>query len=359
MSAGADPAGTRRETRGPRSVVLGGTGFLGRHVCAALEAAGHDVLAVGRRPPAAGRPGVRFAAADLVAAGPDGIAALLRAERPEVVVNAAGGVWDVDEEQMVRSNVTLVQHLITALESAAERAAPGVPPRLVHFGSAHEYGPVPYGSLMDERTASEPRTGYGRTKLRGTSLVLEAVRQGRVDGMVLRVSNVVGPGAPSSSLCGATAARLKSASDSGERAAIRVDSAGTHRDFVDVRDVAGAVTAAARSGVRGVVNLGGGAAVSIRAVVETLARISGAPADITVDSRPAGEIRRASGDWQLLDISKARELLGWAPRRGLEDSLAALWHETDRHGHGPARAGLHGPGPCSARHTDDGETGDA
>ncbi|MER6414110.1 NAD-dependent epimerase/dehydratase family protein [Streptomyces humidus] len=307
-----------------RALVLGGTGFVGRQVCARLAALGHDVLAVGRtRPPRTGRAG-RFAALDLAAATPDALVALLRAHRPTVVVNAAGGVWNVDAEQMVRSNVTVVERLVAALGGWEPR------PRLIQLGSAHEYGPVPYGSLVDEETPPDPRTDYGRTKLRGTTCVLDATRAGVVDGIVLRISNVLGPDAPATSLPGATVARLRTAAETGRTAVLRTGPAQVYRDFVDVRDVADGVAAAAACGVGGVVNLGGGTAVAVRSLMEQLARISGAPARVVVDACPGGQIVRASGDWQLLDITAAGRLLDWTPGRRLTESLRSLWESTER-----------------------------
>jgi uncharacterized protein YbjT (DUF2867 family) len=47
-----------------RAVVLGGTGFVGRHVCAALVERGFEVIAVARRPPDHS-PADRFLALDL------------------------------------------------------------------------------------------------------------------------------------------------------------------------------------------------------------------------------------------------------------------------------------------------------
>ncbi|MER7917784.1 MULTISPECIES: NAD(P)-dependent oxidoreductase [unclassified Streptomyces] len=305
-----------------RALVLGGTGFVGRQVCARLAALGHDVLAVGRtRPPWTGQ-AVRFTALDLAAAGTEALVALLRAHRPTVVVNAAGGVWNVDAEQMTRSNVTLVEQLIAALDAWEGR------PRLIHLGSAHEYGPVPYGSLVDEATLPRPQTNYGRTKLRGTTCVLEAARAGVVDGIVLRVSNVIGPNAPATSLPGVTVARLRAAAAQGRTAVLRTGPARVFRDFVDVCDVADGVAAAAGRGGLGVINLGGGTAVDVRGLMEQLARISGAAARVVVEDHPDGRIVRASGDWQLLDISAAAQRLGWAPRRGLTDSLRSLWEST-------------------------------
>ena len=115
-----------------RALVLGASGFLGNPICQALAGAGAEVVGVARRP--GPLDGVhRRVELDLVAGGPQALAELLRAERPDVVVNAAGCVRG-DEAEMTRANVELVAHLLAAV-SAAPR-----PARIVHLGSAAEYG---------------------------------------------------------------------------------------------------------------------------------------------------------------------------------------------------------------------------
>ncbi|MEQ4303844.1 NAD-dependent epimerase/dehydratase family protein [Plantactinospora sp. B6F1] len=81
-------------------------------------------------------------------------------------------------------------------------------PRLIRLGSVHEYGPVPIGAAITEGRLPAPNTGYGRSKLGGTRAVLRAVRTGGLDGLVLRIANVCGPGAPPASLLGSVAGQL-------------------------------------------------------------------------------------------------------------------------------------------------------
>ncbi|SEB30871.1 Nucleoside-diphosphate-sugar epimerase [Streptomyces misionensis] len=313
----ADPAGRR----GP-ALVLGATGFVGHHVSAAFEAAGYEVVMVSRTPggpPAEGAS--RAVAFDLLAASPHELTALLRRVRPTVVVNATGAVWDVSPRQMVRVNVALVRRLVRALE-ALDRPRP----RLVQLGSVHEYGPVPPGAALDERVPERPGTVYGRTKLRGSRLVLEATAAGRLDAVVLRISNVVGPGTPGSSLLGRVAGQLSDAALDGTPALLRLAPLRAKRDFVDVRDITDAVVAAAERPVTGrVINLGRGEAVDVRWMVDALVAASGIPARVVDDT--GDQPRRAGAEWQEIDHSAAHAALGWSPRRPLEDALLALWRD--------------------------------
>ncbi len=314
------PADGSRVPGARRAVVLGGTGFVGRHVCVAFRTAGYEVLAVSRsgtRP----APGVRTAALDLLAASPKEIGGLLTRERPTVVVNATGAVWQVTGEQMAAVNVRLVEQLLACLTVLGE------PPRLLQLGSVHEYGPVSWGVTVDEGTAELPSTEYGRTKLRGSRLVMDAAAAGLLDALVLRISNVVGPGSPTGSLLGRVAWQLSDAADRGAPALLRLSPLRAQRDFVDVRDVTGAVvTAAGRPVTRPVLNLGRGEAIGVRRLVTELITASGIEAHIIEEE---GEAARSAGvEWQCVGRSAAGAALGWVPRRRLEDSLRALWEET-------------------------------
>ncbi len=303
-----------------RALVLGGSGFVGGHVCDAFASAGYEVVAVARTP----RPEIRASrtvAMDLLAATPGELAALLGSVRPTVVVNATGAVWGVSPQQMADVNVRLVRVLVDALSLLDQ------PPRLIQLGSVHEYGPVPQGVAIDENLPELPATEYGRTKLLGTRLVLDAARDGRLEGVVLRISNVVGPGTPRGSLLGRVAGQLSEAADAGRPALLRLAPLRARRDFVDVRDITGALVAAAVRPVSGrLLNLGRGEAVDVRWLVDTLIAVSGIEADLVEEG--SEEARSAGVEWQQVDCGAAHTALGWRPARRLEDSLRALWEET-------------------------------
>ncbi|MFE0042374.1 NAD-dependent epimerase/dehydratase family protein [Streptomyces albireticuli] len=293
-----------------RVLVLGGTGFLGAHLVDAFTATGAEVLSASRGGPLS---------VDLTAAGPDELASVLRGIAPDVVVNAAGRAWQASEEEMLRANAEAVETLVAALTRLPSR------PRLVQLGSVHEYGPGTVGTGTSEHEVPAPVTAYGRSKLRGSRAVLDGVRAGGLNGVVLRLANVCGPGAPRGSLLGAVAARLADHSGAGP-VELRLSPLRARRDFVDVRDVAAAVVAAADlpypDGAKPVVNVGRGVAVPARDLVDRLIALSGVP--VRIVETPEAGARRDDVEWQQLDISRARLLLGWRPRRGLDESLRDL-----------------------------------
>jgi len=301
-------------TRPEKVAVLGGPGFVGMAVSSALMERGHEVVAIARTP----RPvaeGASFVPLDLAAAGRDQLAETLGAQGVGAVVNAAGGMWGLTEEQMVDANVTLVAHLLAAVETLPTRV------RVVQLGSVHEYGLAPLGTSMTEAYVPEPVTAYGKLKLECSNLVLDAAARGGADGVVLRVGNVVGAGQPGHSLLGVVAAKLLAARGHGQ-AELTLGALVSLRDFLSLTDAAEAVAAAvtAPGAVGEVVNIGTGHAHNARQLVNMLIDASGVPTTLTEAPAPGPE-----SDWQQMGIEKAAALLGWTPRRSLADAIAELW----------------------------------
>ncbi|WP_405014583.1 NAD-dependent epimerase/dehydratase family protein [Kitasatospora sp. NBC_01539] len=289
-------------------LVLGATGFLGGHITDHLRAL------PGARVVRAGRTATADVALDLAEATPAALAALLAELRPAAVVNCAGAVTGDGLRQTglnARGPAVLAAALRTALPAS----------RLVHLGSAAEYGACPHGTSLDEQAPACPGGLYGATKLAGTLAVTEAAAAGQ-DAVVLRVFNPVGPGAPAASLPGRLAAEIRRAGPDGT---VTVGDLSAHRDFVDARDVARAVSAVltATGPLPPVVNIAGGAARPVRDAARALAEAAGFRGRI--EEHGAGSERSAAVSWQQADITTARGL-GWEPLIPLADSLADLWH---------------------------------
>jgi len=297
--------------------VLGGTGWVGRHICAAFAGHGYDVTVVARHH-APHLAGYAFRPCDLATATTDSLKELLRSTRAEVVINATDAAnaidgWDRTEADLSLMNVESVERLLTAVRRLPRQ------PRLVHIGTVHEYGPV--SGLIGESVEPRPVNAYARTKLRGSQAVIEAARCGAVRGLVLRLANVCGPHPSPASFPGKLLESLRRAA-AGEQVSLTV--ADAHRDFFDVRDAAEATLLAARSTVTGTaVNLGRGATVSMRALVAQFLAVAGLTSDaVTVRTAPVPSL---GGDWVHVDVEPAHRLLGWRPRTDLRESLRAMW----------------------------------
>jgi dTDP-6-deoxy-L-talose 4-dehydrogenase [NAD(P)+] len=302
-----------------RAVVLGGTGFVGRHIADALTRAGQAVTVVSRRAGGAGA-----VAMDLTTSSPQAVAEVLDELRAGVVVNAAGCYWGLPEDDMRTSFVTLTERVLAALPRTACR------PRLIQLGTVMEYAPTPPGVRLTEAAPIGPTGGYGRTKLAATEAVLAAMTAG-VDAVVLRITNSVGPGAHRSSLLGKVAYALLDARGTGRPATLELAPLRAQRDYLDVRDLGDAVAAAATApkAPGSVVNIGTGRAVPVRDLVNGLVEVSGHEAHIIEREPPSGSpvSPGATAEWLEVDPGTAHRLLGWTATRTLKGALSDFWSD--------------------------------
>jgi NDP-hexose 4-ketoreductase len=97
------------------------------------------------------------------------------------------------------------------------------------------------------------------------------------------------------------------------------------RDFIDARDVAAAVLAAAAAPEvpHPVVNVASGIGVPVSTLVKELVAISGYDGIVHEDAE--GSTRSPEKSWQQADITRAGLDLGWRPCHDLVASLAELW----------------------------------
>ncbi|MFD7502881.1 NAD-dependent epimerase/dehydratase family protein [Streptomyces sp. NPDC059850] len=324
-----------------RILVLGATGFLGGHTVRHLRAlSGVRVLVAARPSGRAPHPDLTprptpDLTVDLATADPAELAEALRALAPDAVINCAGAVGG-GAVALTGTNARGPAVLCAALAAAA----PGA--RLVHLGSAAEYGPGAPGRPLGESASTRPLGLYGASKLAGTLAVLDS----GLDAVALRVFNPLGPGSPAASLPGRLAAELRlamrdgalDAMDAAEPdATVRVGDLSAHRDFVDVRDVARAAGLAATEPgeLPRLLNIGGGKARPVREVAEGLVRESGFRG--AVEESGGGSARSAAVSWQQADIGAADRLLGWQPRYSFAESLTGLWAASKDPAETPAR----------------------
>jgi NDP-hexose 4-ketoreductase len=265
--------------------------------------------------------GAGWISLDLVAAGPDEITALVRGARPDAVISCVGRLSG-DAVRLVEANVLVTARLIEVVAREAPTA------RLVVLGSAAEYGPVRRGHRSAEDDPANPAAPYGVTRLASTQLVRLARGAGQVDGVVLRVFNPIGPALPPENMLGRAAAAIRAALRDGSDT-VALGPLGAYRDFVDVRDVATAITAAALADrlAEPVLNVGSGRPVRCRDAVGLLAGIAGFTGRILETDQPS--LRSGFVDWSAADVSRTERWLGWTPAHDLRASVAAAWESDE------------------------------
>lgn len=276
-----------------RALVTGASGFIGRHVLAALSRDGAAVWALGRHAPA-GLPPERC----LGLADPGDTAAIeaaLEVARPDIVLHLAGAPAAAALDALYRVNVVFGAGLM----AAAARRSP--PPRLVLAGSAAEYGlPAPDGAAVTEDTACRPATAYGITKLAQTLHAL-ALRDAGLPVVVARLFNPVGAGMPEHLALGSFARQIAGMPAGG--GVLATGDLDVERDFVGVRDVAAILLALTRlPEVPGIIDVCTGRATSLRRLVEALVAADGRPITLRQDPARRGvtTLRRHQGTGRRL-----------------------------------------------------------
>lgn len=158
-------------TRAKEVVVFGGSGFVGRAVVSAVEAAGHRATVVRSprlAPCGAGEAREQVAQSELVVAAlAEGLGGV------DAVVNAAGNpdASEGNEELLVAANGVLPG----VLAAACSRATPE--PRFVHVSSAVVQGRK---AELDASTVTDGFSAYARSKILGEELTMELAPAGSV-----------------------------------------------------------------------------------------------------------------------------------------------------------------------------------
>jgi nucleoside-diphosphate-sugar epimerase len=216
------------------------------------------------------------------------------------VINACGRVQGTDEE-LDDANHRFVEWLVAALAPTGAR--------LVHVGSASEYGDPGTATPIDESTPTRPTGAYATTKSLGTSAALGALADGH-DVCVARVFNIVDSPVPVVSPLHEWWTALRALGAEGGE--VEVWWPPTTRDFVMLEDVARAlVDLATVDSTPPLVNVCSGVGLRFDRIVEAMAVALDVRATVRSLDRPG--IEAVIGDPSVL-----RDTLGWVPAMSAE-----------------------------------------
>jgi len=304
-----------------RVMVTGGSGFLGSAVVERLRRAGATEVFV----PRSGEYDLRTR---------DGIARALADGKPSLIIHLAAVVGGIGANRENPGRF-FYENAIMGIELMEQARLAGVD-KFVGVGTVCEYPkhtPVPFHEDdLWNGYPEETNAPYGLAKK--MLLVQGQAYRAQYGFNVLHLLpvNLYGPGdnfdPASSHVIPALIRKCLEARDRGD-AFIEVWGTGSaSREFLYVDDAANAIVLASEKyDGADPVNIGVGAEITIKDLVQLIARLSRFTGELRWDAtKPDGQPRRA------LDISRARELFGFMSSTSFEDGLRRTieWYEANR-----------------------------
>ncbi len=299
---------------GRRILVTGGGGFLGTRVVERLRENGAGEIVVPRRRDS-----------DLTVQSQTD--ALMDAVRPDVVIHLAAEVGGIGANRanpgrFFYANMAMGLHLIEASRRLGVE-------KFVQTGTVcayPKYTPVPFSEdHLWNGYPEETNAPYGVAK-KALLVMLQGYReQYGLNGIYLLPVNLYGPGdnfdPQSSHVIPALIRKFVTAVERNDPYVEVWGTGAASREFLHVDDAARAIVLAAeRYEGAEPVNVGAGAEITIRALVDLIAELTGFRGEIRWDtSKPDGQPRR------MLDTSRAVEAFGFTAeidfRRGLRQTI--------------------------------------
>ncbi len=132
--------------------------------------------------------------------------------------------------------------------------------RLVHAGSASEYGDLGSRSIQESSTC-KPQSEYGKLKLAESEVLAKHIDLG-LNAVIGRIFNLVGEGQPSHTALAQIYSTVLNLSAKGE-GAYTLNDHDIVRDYVFLKDVALAFKTLLNSSACGIVNLGSGTGIAL------------------------------------------------------------------------------------------------
>lgn len=300
-----------------RYLILGGAGFIGSNLAAAL-------VSRGERPRIFSRPSYSLANIERIL--------------PSVDI-AYGDFMDDVAVRRATEGVDTIFHLISTtfpsmtLESSIYDVLSNLLPtiRLLEICVANGVRKIVYassgGTVYGEPQALPitedhpliPKSAYGQSKLVIENYLTFYARTTSLEIQILRVSNPYGPRQNPFGVQGLVAVAMGCAR-SGRT--LNVYGRGESvRDYVYIEDVIdGMLKAAARPGSF-IINLSSECGYSVLEVIEAIEKLTGRPVAKRFVEGRGGDVAA-----NVLCNRRARELLNWTPTTTFEDGLSRTWH---------------------------------
>jgi dTDP-glucose 4,6-dehydratase len=313
---------TRKGPLIPTTVVSGGAGFLGSHLCEALLGRGHRVLCVDNLETGSLTNIEHLRDERFVFIQHDLVQHLEIAEPVDCVLHFASPASPIDYLRLPLHTLKVGAygtHNMLGL-AKAHRARFLLASTSEVYGDPHIH-PQPE-TYWGNVNPIGPRGVYDEAKRYAEALTMAYHRQQGVDTAIVRIFNTYGPRMRAHD--GRAIPTFVRQALSGEPITVFGDG-GQTRSFCYVDDLVDGLLRLADSGEHLPVNIGNPEEFTLLELAEKVITLTASESRIVFEALPANDPKQ-----RRPDITRATELLGWAPRTGLDDGLKQLLERSRR-----------------------------
>ena len=309
-------------------LVTGGAGYIGAHVVKSLLENDFKVVIVddlstglARKVPS----NVVFEKIDI--AETNKLAQIMKSNKVEGIIHLAAkkavGESMINPSLYFKENIGGFISLLEAMSQADVK-------RIVYSSSAAVYG-TPTENKVTEKSATNPESPYGETKLVGEWLLKADEKARQIQWIALRYFNVVGAANPELGDTGVNnlVPMAFRALSNNQRPQVFGGDYATQdgsciRDYIHVSDLADSHLIAAQKLLNenycGIINIGRGQGFSVKQVMDTISEVLGKNINYEVVDRRLGDPAQT-----IADVSKAKSDLNWEAKKDLKSMVSSAW----------------------------------
>ena len=288
-------------------LILGGTGFIGKHAAKRAIKDDYETYIVCRSAPSIEEKiqGCTYIICDLIKKED---LKILENYKFNYVINLSGDIMHNDFD---KGGISVIEsHLIALINLLA------ILPRdellgFVQIGSSDEYGIT--SAPQNEEQQEFPFSSYSYAKFAATHLIRYLNRAEGFPGKILRPFLIYGPGQDEARLIPYV---IRKALNNQK---IEISSGSQIRDFLYIQDAVDAIfLALVNEKANGkIINIGSGNPVKVKDIVEKIISIVGNGQPLYGNRK----LRKGESENLYPDIRYAKEYLSWEPKTSLEDGI--------------------------------------
>jgi GDP-4-dehydro-6-deoxy-D-mannose reductase len=240
--------------------------------------------------------------------------------KPQYIIHLAS-TFDQEPGPAFQINVQGSQFLLENILSLQ------LTPAIFFAGSAAEYGlQEDSDQAIYEHVAANPSSIYGLTKLLQSTLAIGFSRIHRLNLIVGRIFNLIGPNIPAEFIIGRITRQIE-AIRQGQSTILHLRHIDSTRDFIDIRDVVKIIWRLITiAGGPDIVNIGSGIPVSIKNLVDIFIQRTGLADVATVETSAE---KTSDRSYSVADCTKLKTYYDES-MISLEDSIDYIFSEQSR-----------------------------